>query len=147
MRRRTRLEWVRLLASSILGLVFLAAAAGKALGLADFRLFLTEVGRGLETPWLGAHVDEASLALIGIEALLGLLLLAGIGRRAAPVAALAFLAVVTGVQAWLWRSGAWTRCGCGVPWLDFADYRAIVLRNAVLAALAWISYVLARANR
>jgi len=99
------------------------ASHGQGMEEAEFRSLVEPLGRTLEQPWVADRGGLVAGVLIGFEAVLGALLVAGLAPGLAPLGAIAFLTVVTVVEARLWRTGVWSRpCHCGLPWLDLADH-------------------------
>jgi hypothetical protein len=129
------LALVGALAGIVLGALFLLAAATKG---ADLALFTEQVeGYGI----VGGPLARAvALALVPLEAILGMALIVGWRRRAAALATAGLLVLFIGVSAWALYTGKTGSCGCfgALSARGPADVIKEDLLMLVLAALAWL---------
>lgn len=121
------------LARAALGAVFLYAAAAK---LPDMAAFATDVANYRALP--AAAVPAAAAAAVGLELVLGLLLLAGVAARAAGLIAAGLLAAfVAGLSQALLR-GIDLRCGC-FGGAELATWGTVARDLPMLAAAAAVA--------
>ncbi|HEY5857040.1 MAG TPA: MauE/DoxX family redox-associated membrane protein [Aldersonia sp.] len=132
-------KWVGLLARLGLAAIWLISGALKA---ADPVQTTVAVGAYQLLPH--SLVRPVADTLPFVEIAIGLVLLAGIGVRAAAVASTLVLAVLIGAVASAWARGLSIDCGCfggggPVPDASWRDYAGEILRDVGFLALAlWL---------
>ena len=112
----------------VLGVVFILSAVLKALDLTAFAVQISYYDIVRE-PWI---VWSIALAMIGLEAMLGLAMLTGVWLRWVTLpAVLALLVGFTGLLGWAWAFTDLEDCGCFGKYLPMTPGESI-LKNGVL---------------
>ncbi len=118
----------------LIGAVFVAAAALKAVDLHAFAVQIQYYGV-ISEPGL---VRYAALASVGVETILGALLLAGIRVRGLTyVANLLLLAVFTGLVGYAWAYHGLKDCGCFGKLIPLGPLETTLKNAAMMALLIW----------